>query len=540
MADQQKFGRRDRLRAIEAEVQTWWEEEGQFEANPDPLKESYFVNFPYPYMNGRLHLGHAYSITKAEFSAGFQRLLGKNVLFPFAFHCTGMPIQGAATRLKQEIQKYGIPPVLVEEKETKTEEEGNSDDVSKFKGKKTKLAAKTGGIKLQWDILKMVGIPEEEIPLFQEPGHWLHYFTPLGERDLKKFGLSCDWRRSFMTTSENLFYDRFIQWQFFKLKEKNKVQFGKRPTIYSPLDTQACADHDRASGEGVGPQEYTLIKMGVKTEDFLTEKVPGGTLTNTFMVAATLRPETMYGQTNCFVLPSGEYIAIKMKTDEIFICSEHSARNMSYQDLTPEFGKFEVIAKFKGKELVGLGLSSPNAIYDIIYVLPLLTISMTKGTGVVTSVPSDAPDDYMALKDFKTKEKLREEYGVKKEWVEGFEVVPIIEIPGHGNQAAATLCEKRKVKSHNKAKDKKILVEIKAEVYKKGFYEGVMIVGDESIKGKKVQEVKDYCKDQLVKTNQAVIYYEPENEVKSRSGDICVVSYLDQCIIKMKFNIFPF
>ena len=31
--------------------------------------------------------------------------------------------------------------------------------------------------------------------------------------------------------------------------------------MFSPLDGQPCADHDRASGEGVGPQEYTLIKM---------------------------------------------------------------------------------------------------------------------------------------------------------------------------------------------------------------------------------------------------------------------------------------
>jgi leucyl-tRNA synthetase len=35
----------------------------------------------------------------------------------------------------------------------------------------------------------------------------------------------------------------------------------KRYTVFSPLDGQPCADHDRASGEGVGPQEYTLIKM---------------------------------------------------------------------------------------------------------------------------------------------------------------------------------------------------------------------------------------------------------------------------------------
>ena len=33
--------------------------------------------------------------------------------------------------------------------------------------------------------------------------------------------------------------------------------------MWSPKDGQPCADHDRASGEGVLPQEYTLIKVEV-------------------------------------------------------------------------------------------------------------------------------------------------------------------------------------------------------------------------------------------------------------------------------------
>ena len=40
-----------------------------------------------------------------------------------------------------------------------------------------------------------------------------------------------------------------------KLKQSEKIGFGKRPTIYSEVDGQACMDHDRAEGEGVGPQE---------------------------------------------------------------------------------------------------------------------------------------------------------------------------------------------------------------------------------------------------------------------------------------------
>lgn len=70
-----------------------------------------------------------------------------------------------------------------------------------------------------------------------------------------------DWRRTFITTDSNPFFDQFVRWQFLKLKAGNKVMYGKRYTVFSPRDNQPCMDHDRSTGEGVGPQEYTLIKM---------------------------------------------------------------------------------------------------------------------------------------------------------------------------------------------------------------------------------------------------------------------------------------
>ena len=60
----------------------------------------------------------------------------------------------------------------------------------------------------------------------------------------------------------------------------------------------------------------------------------------------------------------------------------------------------------------------------------MLTIKDNKGTGVVTSVPSDSPDDYAALRDLKNKAPLREKYGVSDEMVMPFDPVPIINIPG--------------------------------------------------------------------------------------------------------------
>lgn len=66
-------------------------------------------------------------------------------------------------------------------------------------------------------------------------------------------------------------------------------------------------------------------------------------------MAATLRPETMYGQTNCWLRPDMEYIAFETKTNEIFICTYRSALNMAYQKLTEELGKVKVLAKLKGQ-----------------------------------------------------------------------------------------------------------------------------------------------------------------------------------------------
>ncbi|WJX37466.1 leucine--tRNA ligase [Trifolium repens] len=61
----------------------------------------------------------------------------------------------------------------------------------------------------------------------------------------------CDWRRSFITTDMNPYFDSFVRWQMRKLKLSGKVVKDVRYTVFSPLDGQPCADHDRASGEGV-------------------------------------------------------------------------------------------------------------------------------------------------------------------------------------------------------------------------------------------------------------------------------------------------
>ena len=250
-APQQNTARRDRLVEIQHASQNLWASLDAFEIDAPQdgtvgtPEEKFFGNFPYPYMNGLLHLGHAFSLSKLEFAAAFHRLCGKQVLFPQAFHCTGMPIKACADKLKREIETYGCPPVFEDAGEDDSggaQEEVNNGpvDPTKFTAKKSKALAKKGAGASQWEILKMSGIPEEDIPAFADSMHWLEFFPPLAKRDIALMGCGVDWRRSFITTDVNPFYDSFVRWQFETLLRNGKVVKDKRYAVYSPLDGQVC------------------------------------------------------------------------------------------------------------------------------------------------------------------------------------------------------------------------------------------------------------------------------------------------------------
>ena len=84
---------------MEKKWQNKWEEAKIFYSDPKKMKK-FFVNFPYPYVNGFMHLGHSFSLMRAEIFARYKRMRGYNTVFPFGFHATGTPIVAAAERVK--------------------------------------------------------------------------------------------------------------------------------------------------------------------------------------------------------------------------------------------------------------------------------------------------------------------------------------------------------------------------------------------------------------------------------------------------------
>ncbi|KAG1054055.1 hypothetical protein G6F43_003907 [Rhizopus delemar] len=528
-----KTAKRDALREFEGKARALWDNEKAFEINAPTIEEhpnyedlhkthpKYMACMPYPYMNGRLHLGHAFTFSKVEFCIGYERMKGRRALLPQGFHCTGMPIKACADKLAREIEMFGKNFEKYDEaKEAEKKTEVN-------KNVKSKVAAKTGNVTYQFQIMLSLGIPITEIHKFSDPYYWTEFFPPQTISDMNAFGAKVDWRRAFITTDANPYYDSFVRWQMRKLREMQKIKFGERYTIYSIIDKQPCMDHDRASGEGVGPQEYTGIKMEVLEWSDAAKEALVASNDNLkgkkiYLVAATLRPETMYGQTNCFVGTDIKYGVYKVNENEAFVVTERAARNMAYQKIFAKEGSIEKLAEIDGKSIVGTKIHAPLSQYSAVYVLPMDNVLSTKGTGVVTSVPSDSPDDYATLCDLKKKPDY---YNIKAEWV-AFDPVPLIETPSYGNLTAPKLCEIKKI---NSQKDRVQLAEAKELAYKEAFYQGVMCIGEFS--GMAVQEAKNKVKDILINSKEAFVYNEPEGLVMSRSGDECVVALLDQWYI---------
>lgn len=403
---------------------------------------------PFPYMNGFFHLGRAFTFLRADVIARFKRMQGCNALFPFAFHCTGTPIVAAAQRVEENEQK-------------------------------------------QIQILKGMAIPEEDIPKFRDPVYWTEFFPKEGEKDLKRLGMGVDWRRTFKTTSLNPHYDRFVKWQFRHLEKMGFVGLGEHPVIWCMKCNGPVGDHARLEGEGETPQEFTLLKF--QFEDG-------------YLVTASLRPETVYGQTNMWVDPDLEYVRAKVN-NEVWIVSRQCAEKLSHQNK-----KVEILGTVKGRDLLGKVCVAPGIEREIL-VLPSGFCDPDKGTGMVTSVPSDAPDDWMGLYDLQRDSALCEKYGLDLNEIRKINPIAIIKSKGWGDFPAVEICEKMQVKDQY---DREKLEKAKKEIYRSGFYTGEMNKTCGKYAGMKVEQAKELIKEDLIEQKKADIMYEPTGKVVCR------------------------
>ena len=83
---------------VEERWQQTWEEEGLYNADPDPTRESFAIAHPPPNVTGDLHLGHALQLSLADTIVRTRRMQGYNVLFQPGFDHAGISTQAAVEK----------------------------------------------------------------------------------------------------------------------------------------------------------------------------------------------------------------------------------------------------------------------------------------------------------------------------------------------------------------------------------------------------------------------------------------------------------
>ncbi len=442
---------------IEEKWQAKWEISRVFEADPDPTRQKIMVTFPYPYMNGPLHVGHTFTASRVDAYARFKRMQGYNVLWPWGWHWTGQPLLGASQRVARNDEVY---------------------------------------IRV---LREVDGVPDAELKKFVDPLYMAQYYTNEGRLAAKRIGFSVDWRREFTTILPT--YQKFIEWQYKNLQEKGYVTRGTHPVVWCPKDQSPTGDHDRQVGEGVTPEEYTLIKYRLDE--------------NTILPAATFRPETVYGITNIWVNPDATYVEAQVNKEN-WIISQEASEKLKEQQKT-----VQVKRTFKGRELIGKTFENPVTKKEF-PILPGWFVDPKQATGIVYSVPAHAPYDWLALKDLKEKPEVLKDFGVDPEVVKKINPISIIKVEGFGEFPAVEIVQQMGIKDqHDPRAD-----QATKELYKKEFHGGKLKQNCGVYAGKSVREVKDTLIGDFRKLGVADSMYDLPEPVICRCMTQCIVKIL--------------
>lgn len=466
---------------IQDKWQTKWQTAKLGSAKVNSKKDKFMMIFAYPGISGFLHVGHMRGYSYTDAICRLERMKGKQVMFPVGTHASGNHAFAFANKVK------------------------NKDEM--------------------WvNYLLRNGCTEEKLKELEDPDKVIDFFNEVYVNDYwKKFGFIADWDRFTCTTYPD--YEKFIQWQFRKLKQKDlltqKPYFATACVSCGPVAVDP-SETDISKGGNAEKNEYTLLKFRFNEDDINND----GKIT--YLVAATLRPETVYGQTNLWINPEGKYVKVEVGHDEgdrkseSWILSEEAAEKLTHQiDEITFKGEVDV------KKLLGRKALAPGVDREI-PILPSSFCNTKVASGIVTSVPSDAPFDYVALRVLQEKNTperaMLKELGVPFDIVDEIELIPIIKSQGYGDYPAKEISEKMNITSLDQ---KEKLDEATKEIYKVGFHTGVMMNTCGNYAGMKVTEAKDKVKEDLISLKKASTFHDLSEEVVCRCGGKVIIKRID-------------
>ncbi len=438
--------------AVESKWRDAWYKARINESVPVPGKKKFFMIFAYPGVTGYLHVGHMRGYTFSDAVVRYKMMTGHQVLFPVGTHATGNGAITFARRVERN------DPVAV-------------------------------------DVLRANGVSGETIARLKDPLEVVRFFNGIYVNDYwKRFGFMSDWRRFTCTIYPD--YSKFIEWQMRKLMSESLL-------VQRPYFAPACLEHgpvaidasetDISKGGNAEVLEYTLLKFDLEDGRKL--------------VAATLRPETVFGLTNFWVNPDVEYVDAQVE-GETWVVSREAAEKLRMQK-----DKVEVKGSADGASLMAKRCRAPYT-GKMIPIFPSSLCDPDVGTGLVMSVPSDAPVDWIGLVELRKDKALRDRHGITDQMMDEAAPIPIINTPGWGPLPAVEITGRMGIESLTDPK----LEEATKEVYKTGFHKGVMNDSCGEFSGQPVERAKDSMREEMLGSGQADLFYDLSEEVLCRCG----------------------
>ena len=207
--------RRYRPNDVEHRLQAFWQESGIYHFDPGTEGPVYSIDTPPPTVSGRLHLGHVYSYSQADFIARFWRMNGYNVFYPMGYDDNGLPTERLVER------RLGV----------------NATEIGR-----------------RAFVEKCLEVSEQEEKNYE--ALW------------QRLGLSIDWRHTYRTIDE--FSRRTSQLSFLDLYRKGLVYHREAPSIWCPECRTAIAQAELDDLE----RESTFVTLAFRLANGSGEALP--------------------------------------------------------------------------------------------------------------------------------------------------------------------------------------------------------------------------------------------------------------------------
>lgn len=321
-------------RQAEARWQSAWAAAGIARAKRVAGREKFYAVWTYPGPSGFLHVGHLRGLTIADVVHRFHRMRGHQVFFPLGTHASGLPAVTFAQRVKDR------------DPETLAQLEAN-------------------------------GVEPAHHPELEDPEAAARFLGRSYQVIFRSLGILLDDSAYVTTVDED--YRAFIRWQFHRLNAKGVLRQAPHFSPVCPICGPVSVD----------PSE-TDLSTGGDAEWVIYHTVPFRLKDGRVLLAATLRPETVYGVTNLWIAPGVPLI------DWEFGSRTYLATRAGVERLVEQHGG-KAGREVPTSELMGQSARATLTEVEV-PILESELVDPAVGTGVVMSVPAHAPADWLAVR----------------------------------------------------------------------------------------------------------------------------------------------